>query len=278
MVNYIEASSAPSKNTGAIRLYGPEAFEGMRKACQVTARCLDELASIVRPGLPTDAIDRLVFEFGMDNGAIPATLNYRGYTKSTCTSINHVVCHGIPDAKPLREGDIVNIDVTYVVDGWHGDSSRMYPVGTIKRAAERLLEVTYESLLRGISAVRPGARTGAIGEAIQTYAEAERCSVVRDFCGHGVGALFHDSPNILHYGRANEGPELREGMIFTIEPMINLGRPHVKVLADGWTAVTRDRSLSAQYEHTVGVTSDGCEIFTLSPGGLDRPGLPPLNR
>ncbi|MBD9445685.1 type I methionyl aminopeptidase [Rhizobium sp. RHZ01] len=278
MVNYIEASSAPSKNTGAIRLYGPEAFEGMRKACQVTARCLDELAAFVRPGVGTDAIDRFVFEFGMDNGAIPATLNYRGYTKSTCTSINHVVCHGIPDAKPLREGDIVNIDVTYVVEGWHGDSSRMYPVGTIKRAAERLLEVTYESLLRGISAVRPGARTGAIGEAIQTYAEAERCSVVRDFCGHGVGALFHDSPNILHYGRANEGPELREGMIFTIEPMINLGRPHVKVLADGWTAVTRDRSLSAQYEHTVGVTADGCEIFTLSPGGLDRPGLPPLNR
>lgn len=278
MVNYIEASSAPSKNTGAIRLYGPEAFEGMRKACQLTARCLDELAGFVKPGLPTDAIDRFVFEFGMDNGAVPATLNYRGYTKSTCTSINHVVCHGIPDAKPLREGDIVNIDVTYVVDGWHGDSSRMYPVGAIKRAAERLLEVTYESLLRGIAAVRPGARTGVIGEAIQTYAEAERCSVVRDFCGHGVGSLFHDSPNILHYGRANEGPELREGMIFTIEPMINLGRPHVKVLADGWTAVTRDRSLSAQYEHTVGVTANGCEIFTLSPGGLDRPGLPPLNR
>ncbi|MDM9629603.1 type I methionyl aminopeptidase [Rhizobium sp. S152] len=276
MVNYIEASSAPSKNTGAIRLYGPEAFEGMRKACQLTARCLDALSDVVKPGIATDAIDRFVFEFGMDHGAVPATLNYRGYTKSTCTSINHVVCHGIPDAKPLREGDIVNIDVTYFVDGWHGDSSRMYPVGTIKRAAERLLEVTYESLLRGIKAVRPGAKTGAIGEAIQTYAEAERCSVVRDFCGHGVGALFHDSPNILHYGRANEGPELREGMIFTIEPMINLGRPHVKVLADGWTAVTRDRSLSAQYEHTVGVTANGCEIFTLSPGGLDRPGLPPL--
>ncbi|TCU17528.1 type I methionyl aminopeptidase [Rhizobium sullae] len=274
MVNYIEASSAPSKNTGAIRLYGPEAFEGMRKACQLTARCLDELAAIVRPGLPTDAIDRFVFEFGMDNGAYPATLNYRGYTKSTCTSINHVVCHGIPDAKPLREGDIVNIDVTFVLDGWHGDSSRMYPVGQLKRAAERLLEVTHEALMRGIAAVRAGARTGAIGEAIQTHAESERCSVVRDFCGHGVGRLFHDSPNILHYGRANEGPELREGMIFTIEPMINLGRPHVKVLADGWTAVTRDRSLSAQYEHTVGVTAGGCEIFTLSPGGLDRPGLP----
>ncbi len=278
MVNYIEASSAPSKNTGAIRLYDAEAFAGMRKACQVTARCLDALADIVKPGVTTDAIDRFVFDFGLENGAVPATLNYRGYTKSTCTSINHVVCHGIPDAKPLREGDIVNIDVTYVVDGWHGDSSRMYTVGSVKRAAERLLEVTYESLMRGIAAVRPGARTGAIGEAIQTYAEAERCSVVRDFCGHGVGALFHDSPNILHYGRASEGPELREGMIFTIEPMINLGRPHVKVLADGWTAVTRDRSLSAQYEHTVGVTADGCEIFTLSPGGLDRPGLPPLSK
>jgi len=278
MVNYIEASSAPAKNTGAIRLYDAEAFAGMRKACQVTARCLDALADIVKPGVTTDAIDRFVFDFGLENGAVPATLNYRGYTKSTCTSINHVVCHGIPDAKPLREGDIVNIDVTYVVDGWHGESSRMYTVGTVKRAAERLLEVTYESLMRGIAAVRPGARTGAIGEAIQNYAEAERCSVVRDFCGHGVGALFHDSPNILHYGRATEGPELREGMIFTIEPMINLGRPHVKVLADGWTAVTRDRSLSAQYEHTVGVTADGCEIFTLSPGGLDRPGLPPLSK
>jgi methionyl aminopeptidase len=248
----------------------------MRKACQVTARCLDELVSRVQPGVTTDEIDRFVFEFGMDNGALPATLNYRGYTKSSCTSINHVVCHGIPNDKPLREGDIVNIDVTYVVDGWHGDSSRMYPVGEIKRAAERLLDVTHESLMRGIAAVRPGARTGAIGEAIQVYAEAERCSVVRDFCGHGVGKLFHDAPNILHYGRANEGPELREGMIFTIEPMINLGRPHVKVLSDGWTAVTRDRSLSAQYEHTVGVTADGCEIFTLSPAGLFKPGVSTL--
>ncbi|NUS67696.1 MAG: type I methionyl aminopeptidase [Ensifer adhaerens] len=276
MVTYIEAGSAPYKNTGVIRLYGPEGFEGMRKSCQVTARCLDELVSRVQPGVTTDEIDRFVFEFGMDNGALPATLNYRGYTKSSCTSINHVVCHGIPNDKPLREGDIVNIDVTYVVDGWHGDSSRMYPVGEIKRAAERLLDVTHESLMRGIAAVRPGARTGAIGEAIQIYAEAERCSVVRDFCGHGVGKLFHDAPNILHYGRANEGPELREGMIFTIEPMINLGRPHVKVLSDGWTAVTRDRSLSAQYEHTVGVTADGCEIFTLSPAGLFKPGVSTL--
>jgi len=273
MVTYIEALSAPMKNTGAIRLYGADAFEGMRKACQLTARCLDELADIVKPGVTTDEIDRFVFAFGEKNDALPATLNYRGYRKSSCTSINHVVCHGIPDDKPLREGEIVNIDVTYILDGWHGDSSRMYPVGEVKRAAERLLEVTYECLMRGVKAVRPGARTGAIGHAIQTYAEAERCSVVRDFCGHGVGRLFHDAPNILHYGQVNEGPELKEGMIFTIEPMINLGRPHVKVLSDGWTAVTRDRSLSAQYEHTVGVTANGCEIFTLSPRGLDTPGI-----
>lgn len=271
MVTYIEATSAPMKYTGQIRLYGPDAFEGMRKVCNLTARCLDALNDIVKPGVTTNEIDRFVFEFGMDNGAFPATLNYRGYTKSTCTSINHVVCHGIPDDKPLREGDIVNIDVTYLLDGWHGDLSRMYAVGDIKRAAERLLEVTYESLLRGIAAVKPGAKTGAIGAAIQTYAEGERCSVVRDFCGHGVGQLFHDAPNILHYGTVNEGVEIKEGMIFTIEPMINLGKPGVKVLADGWTAVTRDRSLTAQYEHTVGVTKDGCEIFTLSPKNVFGP-------
>lgn len=271
MVTYIEATSAPMKYTGQIRLYGPEAFEGMRTVCNLTARCLDALNDIVKPGVTTNEIDRFVFEFGMDHGAFPATLNYRGYTKSTCTSINHVVCHGIPNEKPLREGDIVNIDVTYLLDGWHGDSSRMYAVGEIKRAAERLLEVTYESLLRGIAAVKPGAKTGAIGAAIQTYAESERCSVVRDFCGHGVGRLFHDAPNILHYGTPNEGVEIKEGMIFTIEPMINLGKPHVKVLADGWTAVTRDRSLTAQYEHTVGVTKDGCEIFTLSPANVFGP-------
>jgi methionyl aminopeptidase len=265
MVTYIEAFSAPMKNTGVIRLYGPEAFEGMRKACQLTARCLDEIWPLVKPGVTTNELDRFVLEYGQAHNALPATLNYRGYRKSCCTSINHVVCHGIPDDKPLREGDIVNIDVTFILDGWHGDSSRMYPVGEIKRAAERLLEVTHESLMRGVAAVRPGARTGAIGEVIQTFAERERCSVVRDFCGHGVGRLFHDAPNILHYGQHNEGPELKEGMIFTIEPMINLGRPHVKVLSDGWTAVTRD--------HTVGVTKGGCEIFTLSPGGLDRPGL-----
>jgi methionyl aminopeptidase len=271
MVTYLEAGSAVMKNTGQIKLYDAEAFAGMRRVGNLTAQALDALNGFVKPGVTTEAVDRFLFEFGADHGALPATLNYRGYRKSCCTSINHVVCHGYPDDKPLREGDIVNIDVTYVLDGWHGDSSRMYSVGMLKRAAERLLEVTYECLLRGVAAVKPGERTGVIGAAIQTYAESERCSVVRDFCGHGVGKLFHDAPNILHYGTPRDGIEMREGMIFTIEPMINLGRPHVKVLGDGWTAVTRDRSLSAQYEHTIGVTANGCEIFTLSPKGLMDP-------
>ena len=265
MHSYIDAAAAPARNTGAIKLYDADGFAGMRKACKVTATCLDELAKIIEPGVTTQQIDDFVRSFGIKHDAIPATLNYRGYTKSSCTSINHVVCHGIPNDKPLREGDIVNVDVTYVVGDWHGDSSRMYPVGKIRRAAERLIEVTYNSLMLGVEAVKPGNTTGHIGAAIQTYAEGERCSVVRDFCGHGVGRLFHDAPNILHYGRAGEGVELKPGMIFTIEPMINLGRPSVKILSDGWTAVTRDRSLSAQFEHTVGVTEDGCEIFTLSP-------------
>ena len=273
MTTYLEAEANPIRNTGAIRLYGPEAFAGMRTACQLTARCLDAMAEIVVPGVTTQAIDDFVARFAIENDTVSATLNYRGYPKSVCTSINHVVCHGIPNDKPLKEGDIVNIDVTFVVDGWHGDSSRMYPVGKLKRAAERLCEVTYRSLLIGIEAVKPGGHVGDIGEAIQTYAESERCSVVRDFCGHGVGKLFHDAPNVLHYGRRGEGPEMKPGMIFTIEPMINLGRPHVKILNDGWTSVTRDRTLSAQYEHTLGVTDDGCEVFTYSPGGLDTPGI-----
>jgi len=273
MTIYLEAETNPARNTGTIRLYNAEGFEGMRRACQLTARCLDELADLVKPGVTTQAIDDFVFGFGVDAGALPATLNYRGYTKSVCTSINHVVCHGIPNDKPLREGDIVNIDVTFILDGYYGDSSRMYPVGRVKRVAERLCEITYRSLLLGIEAVRPGGHVGDIGAAIQTYAEGERCSVVRDFCGHGVGRIFHDAPNILHYGRRGEGVEMRPGMIFTIEPMINTGRPHVKVLSDGWTAVTRDRSLSAQYEHTVGVTETGYEVFTFSPGGCDMPGF-----
>jgi len=268
MTAYIDYKKAPLKYTGQIRLFDAEAFAAIRKACRLTASCLDALAEFIRPGITTAQIDEFVFAFGAKHGALPATLNYRGYPYSCCTSLNHVVCHGMPNERPLREGDIVNVDVTFILDGWHGDSSRMYPVGKIKRAAERLMEVTYECLLRGIKAVKPGARIGAIGAAIQAYAEAERCSVVRDFCGHGVGQLFHDAPNILHYGKADEGPEMREGMIFTIEPMINLGRPDVKVLRDGWTAVTRDRSLSAQYEHCLGVTAEGCEVFTLSPGNI----------
>jgi methionyl aminopeptidase len=271
MQNYMEAGLAPLKNTGTIKLYNEADFAGMRAAARLTAQCLDAISALVAPGVTTQELDDFVFAFACKHNAFPATLNYRGYTKSCCTSINHVVCHGIPNEKPLREGDIVNIDVTLVFDGWHGDSSRMYPVGGIKRAAERLVNITYNSLMLGIDEVRPGNFTGDIGAAIQKYAEAERCSVVRDFCGHGVGRLFHDAPNILHYGKPGEGVELKPGMIFTIEPMINLGRPGVKVLADGWTAVTRDRSLSAQFEHSVGVTETGCEIFTLSPAGYTVP-------
>lgn len=271
MVTYIDAATAPLRNTGQVRLYNDADFDAMNEAGQLTARALDHVAEMVKPGVTTEEIDDFVHQFGLDNNAPPATLNYRGFTKSCCTSINHVVCHGIPNNKPLREGDIINVDITYVLDGWHGDSSRMYGVGEIKRAAERLIDVTYESLMLGIEAVKPGATTGDIGAAIQKFAENERCSVVRDFCGHGVGKLFHDMPNVLHYGRAGEGVELRPGMIFTIEPMINLGRPHVKVLPDGWTAVTRDRSLTAQFEHSIGVTEEGVRIFTKSPKGYDKP-------
>jgi methionyl aminopeptidase len=272
-MTYVDATASPLANTGQIKLHGPEAFAAMRKAGKLCAEALDMLSPHVQPGTTTEKLDRLANEFARDHNAIPAPLYYRGFTKSICTSINHVVCHGIPNDKPLREGEIVNVDVTLIVDGWHGDSSRMYGVGAIPRKAERLIEVTHESLMRGIAAVKPGNRTGDIGHAIQSYAQAERMSVVRDFCGHGLGQLFHDMPNILHYGRPGEGILLKAGMFFTIEPMINLGRPEVKVLPDGWTAVTRDRSLSAQFEHTVGVTEDGCEIFTLSPAGLDKPAL-----
>ncbi|MBA2126227.1 type I methionyl aminopeptidase [Hyphomicrobium methylovorum] len=269
----VEVNRSASRD-GKIPLHSEDAFAAMRKAGRLAAEALDMLVPIVQPGVTTNEIDALVLAFALDNGALPATLNYRGYRYSTCTSINHVVCHGMPNEKPLRSGDIINIDVTLIVDGWHGDTSRMYPVGDVSRRAERLMEVTYESLMRGIAAVRPGNTTGDIGSAIQRFAEGERCSVVRDFCGHGLGRVFHDRPNILHYGEPGEGIILEPGMLFTIEPMINLGKPHVKILADGWTAVTRDRELSAQFEHTVGVTETGCEIFTGSPAGYD---LPPYN-
>ena len=274
MVSYLEAGLAPLRNTGQIKLHGPDGFAGMRRASQLTARCLDGIAAMVEPGLPTIEIDRYVQDFAKANGAFPATLNYRGYAFGCCVSVNHVVCHGFPSDKPLRDGDILNVDVALMLDGWYGDSSRMYVAGQPKRAAERLVDITYRCLMAGVEAVRPGATTGDIGHAIQRLAEAERCSVVRDFCGHGVGQLFHDAPNVLHYGKPGEGVELRPGMIFTIEPMINLGRPHVKVLKDGWTAVTRDRSLSAQFEHSVGVTQDGCEVFTLSPAEHTSPPYP----
>lgn len=272
--HYIRGELAPMDATNRIKLWGADAFDGMRKAGRLAAEALDMLAEHVRPGITTDELDRLAFEFAMDHGAVPAPLNYRGFPKSICTSVNHVVCHGIPDPKKrLKEGDIINIDVTLIVDGWHGDTSRMYPVGEISPKARRLIEVTYEAMMRGIEAARPGNTTGDIGHAIQTFAEANRCSVVREFCGHGLGRLFHDAPNILHYGRPGEGVELKPGMFFTIEPMLNLGKPQVKILSDGWTAVTRDRSLSAQFEHSIGITDDGAEIFTLSPAGLHVPGL-----
>jgi methionyl aminopeptidase len=270
-MNYIEAAQAPLRKTGQIKLHGPAAFAGMRKAGAMVAECLDVLVDEVKPGVPTSRIDDVVREFALSRGAIPATLMYRGYRYSTCTSINHVVCHGMPGDRPLKEGDIVNIDVTFIVDGWHGDSSRMYAVGEIARKAERLIEVTHEAMMRGIGAVKPGATTGDVGHAIQSFVEPQQMSVVRDFCGHGLGRMFHDEPNIIHVGRPGEGIVLRPGMFFTIEPMINLGKPHVKILSDGWTAVTRDRSLSAQFEHAVGVTETGVEIFTLSPGKLDKP-------
>ena len=248
--------------TGQIKLHGPDGFEGMRAAGRVAAQCLDMLAQHVVPGVVTDHLDTLAREFILDHGAIPACLGYRGYTKTTCISANHVVCHGIPGERALREGDIVNIDVTAIVGGWHGDTSRMYGVGAVAPRAKRLVDVTYEAL--ALAAVKPGARTGDIGHAIQTHVEANRCSVVRDFCGHGVGRVFHDTPNILHFGQPGTGELLRPGMFFTIEPMVNLGKAGVKVLSDGWTAVTRDKSLSAQCEHSVGVTDDGVEVFTAS--------------
>ncbi len=255
-----------------ITIHGPEDFEGMRRAGRLAAETLDFITPQVQPGVTTDELDRLCHGFILDHGAIPAPLNYKGFPKSICTSVNHVVCHGIPsDRKRLGKGDAINIDVTVILDGWHGDTSRMFFVGQNSVKARKLVEVTYEAMMKGIAAVRPGATLGDIGAAIQGHAEAQRFSVVRDFCGHGLGRVFHTAPSVLHYGRPGTGVVLREGMFFTIEPMINAGRPDVKILDDGWTAVTRDKSLSAQFEHSVGVTAEGCEIFTLSPMGWHQP-------
>jgi len=257
--------------TGHIKLHGAQDFEGMRKAGKLAAECLDMLTPHVVPGVVTDQLDTLAREFILDHGALPACLGYRGYTKTVCISANHVVCHGIPGERVLREGDIANIDVTVIVDGWHGDTSRMYGVGPVAPRAKRLIDVTYEAFQRGLDAVKPGATTGDIGHAIQTYVESMRCSVVRDFCGHGLGKVFHDAPNILHFGQKGAGETLRPGMFFTIEPMVNLGKYQVKLLSDGWTAVTRDKSLSAQCEHSIGVTDTGYEVFTASPTGQFKP-------
>jgi methionyl aminopeptidase len=254
-----------------IKIHAPEDFEGMRKAGRLAAEVLDMLVPLVRPGITTEQLDKICHDFIVEHGAVPAPLGYRGDPKSICTSINPVVCHGIPGERVLVDGDVLNIDITVILDGWFGDTSRMFYVGEPKLLARRLCETTHEAMMRGIAAVKPGARLGDIGHAIQTLAESNRFSVVRDFCGHGLGRIFHDAPNILHYGLAGTGPVLKPGMFFTIEPMINAGRYEVKILGDGWTAVTKDRSLSAQFEHSIGVTETGVEIFTLSPKRLDKP-------
>lgn len=252
-------------------LHDAAGFAGMRAAGRLAAEVLDMLVPHVAPGVSTETLDRLAYDFVVARGAVSATIFYRGYSHALCTSINHVICHGIPNAKPLQAGDILNIDVTVVLDGWYGDTSRMYYAGDPPLKARRLTDITYECLMLGIEAAKPGNTLGDIGFAIQSHAERNRMSVVRDFCGHGIGRKFHMAPNVVHYGRRGEGMELRPGMFFTIEPMINLGRADAKILDDGWTAVTRDRSLSAQFEHMIGITESGNEIFTLSPAGLDRP-------
>jgi methionyl aminopeptidase len=257
---------------GRVPLYGDVGFEGMRRAGRLAAETLDYVTPHVAAGVSTEELDRLCHDFILEHDAVPAPLNYKGFPKSICTSINHVICHGIPDPnKRLRDGDIINIDVTVILDGWYGDTSRMFLVGKPKVQAKKLVEVTYECMMKGIEAVRPGATLGDIGAAIQAHAEANRFSVVRDFCGHGLGRVFHTAPSVLHYGRAGQGMKLEEGMFFTIEPMINVGVPDALVLQDGWTAVTRDKKLSAQFEHSIGVTAEGYEIFTLSPKNWDKP-------
>ena len=253
-----------------IIIHSAEDFEGMRKAGRLAAEVLDMITPYVRAGITTGELDHICHDYIVDHGAVPACLGYRGYPKSVCISLNHVICHGIPGDRKLVNGDILNIDVTVILDGWHGDTSRMYGVGKLPIKAKRLLDITYETMMRGIEAVKPGATLGDVGHAMQAYAESQRCSVVKDFCGHGVGRVFHCAPNVLNYGRPHEGLILEEGMFFTIEPMVNLGGDDLKILSDGWTAVTRDMSLSAQYEHSLAVTANGYELFTASPKGWDR--------
>ena len=260
-------------NRDGIRIHSRADFAGMHKAGHLAARILDNVADHIFPGQTTGTLDRMIADMITDAGALSATVGYRGYQHSSCISVNHVVCHGIPGTKVLKDGDILNVDVTVIVDGWHGDTSRMFGVGTLPRKAGRLVQVTHDALMKGIEAIRPGATFGDIGFAIQSFVEARRMSVVREFCGHGLGRVFHAPPNVLHFGRQGSGAVLEEGMFFTIEPMVNLGRPETKILSDNWTTVTRDRSLSAQFEHSVGVTANGADIFTLSPANRYFPAI-----
>jgi methionyl aminopeptidase len=261
-----------------IRIYEDADFAGMARAGRVAAEILDAVGPLVKPGATTGDIDAFITAEIARRGVTSATVGYKGYQHASCISVNHVVCHGIPGSKVpgrgndvLLDGDILNVDVTVIVDGWYGDSSRMYAAGKLKKYAERLIQVTHDALMKGIETIRPGNTFGDIGHAIQAYVEANRMSVVRDFCGHGLGRVFHAPPNVLHYGRPATGAVLEEGMFFTIEPMVNLGRPETRILADDWTAITRDKTLSAQFEHSVGVTATGCEVFTASPAGLFHP-------
>jgi len=248
-----------------------EKFKKMRVAGKLAAQCLDMITDHIKPGITTDKIDKLCYEYIKDNGGYSAPLNYRGFEKSLCTSLNHVICHGIPSERELEDNDILNIDVTAIVDGYYGDTSRMFSVGEISVKAKNLIDVTYESLMNAIQILKPGIKLGDIGYEIQSLVEPRGFSVVRDFCGHGISNTFHEPPNVLHYGKKNTGPELQPGMTFTIEPMINSGKYDAKVLNDGWTAVTKDKSLSAQFEHTVGITENGYEIFTESVKGYRKP-------
>ncbi|EAT07978.1 type I methionyl aminopeptidase [Sphingobium sp. 10 DY56-G10] len=272
MTDYMTMTAdAPVTRSTAIKLHDESGFAGMRKAGRLAAEILDALVPHVVPGVTTGELDDIVRRMTLEGGGVPATLGYRGYTHSCCISLNNVICHGIPGDTKIKDGDILNIDVTPQVDGWHGDTSRMYIAGDAPIKARRLVEITYECLMLGIEQAKPGNHLGDIGHAIQRFAEKHRYGVVRDFCGHGLGRVFHDSPEVVHIGRPGTGPELRPGMFFTIEPMINIGKPNVRMLDDGWTAVTRDRSLSAQFEHSIGITETGCEIFTQSPAGLNCP-------
>lgn len=262
----------PHSDERTITLHTAADFESMRAAGQLAASTLDFIAPHVQPGVTTNHLNQLCHEYIVEHQAVPAPLNYRGFPKSICTSVNHVVCHGIPDDRPLKDGDIVNIDVTVILKGWHGDTSRIFWVGKPPIKAQRLTQITYEAMMLGIEQVKPGARVGDIGATIQHYAEKHGYSVVRDYCGHGIGRVFHTAPNILHYGKSGTGVTLEEGMFFTVEPMINAGK-HGTILSahDNWTVTTRDKSLSAQFEHTIGVTKDGFEIFTASPKGWHVP-------